>query len=100
MNLELFILNNYGIEIPKDDYTFKKYNFFKSFFKDFFIDTPTCFKNSKSLVKRNGITTIEFINYFMRDGKKLKNIHLFNKIIFNYFNTFILNYKTQMNSIN
>jgi hypothetical protein len=53
------------------DYLFKsKFSFF---FTDLSIDIPVCFQKSNSLFRlSNELTLIKFINFFMKNGKKLQ----------------------------
>ena len=77
------------------------YNFlitsqFIQFFNYLLIDIPTCFKNSKSLLRSaNKLIFIKWINFLMKNGKKLQtqNILLQNFITFFFKNNLFTNYQ-------
>jgi hypothetical protein len=59
---------------------------FKSFFQQHQVDIPTLFKYSKSLYRpSNEIFLIKFNNYISREGKSLKNLRIFNLVLWNFF---------------
>lgn len=67
-------------------YLYLKYSQFSHFFINNQIDTPICFKKSKSLKRKiNKLSLIKFINFLTLDGKKEKYIKLFFKALNLFF---------------
>lgn len=68
-------------------YLYVKYSPFLNFFITNQLDTPICFKKTKSLEKKNSkLTLIKFVNFLTIDGKKEKYIKFFFKAINLFFN--------------
>jgi len=59
---------------------------FKLFFQKQQVNIPTIFKQSKSLYREtNEIFILKFNNYILRSGKLLKNVNIFNTVLWEIF---------------
>lgn len=81
----VFWLNEYyDSEDPSLDYEYLTSSNFKSFFSNFSIDVPQCFKHSHSLNRDiNKLPLLRFTNYLMRDGKRLQTTKFFLQVLWN-----------------
>nr|QPL15895.1 ribosomal protein S7 [Strombidium sp.] len=83
------ITNKYGEGEPNNNYKYLQENKFLDFFKSHRIDTPTCFRKTKSIRRNNNkFELIKFNNYLMRKGKRWQFMKMFLTIMMNLFHKY------------
>lgn len=72
-----FRRDGHGLDDPDETFEYAKYSTFTSFFRTTFVDTPRCFRKTKSVRRKiNEIDVLKMNNYLMRQGKRQKTLNL------------------------
>ena len=89
--------NEYGVSDIDEYYTYLSQSNFSSFFKDNYVDIPSCFGRSKSLLnKQNSLPLLKFTNFLMRHGKKLQ----MSTLLMNCISDCLLTYRLPVTTLN